>query len=238
MRQNSDVHEEVVAELLAWAGVHPDYRSLPEAGAGRAAGRRTGHPPAAGRATDAELSELARKELDIVAAAARAVAGVRSGRRCPTTSSRCASRCRTCSRRRSCSRRPACWTPRGPSRTARSGIVPLFETIDDLQRGSSILEAVLDLPLYRARGGRARRQPGSHARLLRLQQGRRLPGRELGAVPGRARPGRVGPQDRNPVAALPRSRRHRRPRRRPELRRDPGAAAGRGERLAAHHRAG
>ncbi|HZC92459.1 MAG TPA: phosphoenolpyruvate carboxylase, partial [Mycobacterium sp.] len=27
MRQNSDVHEEVVAELLAWAGVHPDYCS-------------------------------------------------------------------------------------------------------------------------------------------------------------------------------------------------------------------
>ena len=30
------------------------------------------------------------------------------------------------------------------------GIVPLFETIDDLQRGSSILEAALDLPLYRS----------------------------------------------------------------------------------------
>ncbi|MGO9524572.1 phosphoenolpyruvate carboxylase, partial [Mycobacterium sp.] len=30
MRQNSDVHEEVVSELLAWAGVHPDYGSLPE----------------------------------------------------------------------------------------------------------------------------------------------------------------------------------------------------------------
>ncbi|MGA9492483.1 MAG: phosphoenolpyruvate carboxylase, partial [Mycobacterium sp.] len=30
MRQNSDVHEEVVAELLAWAGVHPDYCSLSE----------------------------------------------------------------------------------------------------------------------------------------------------------------------------------------------------------------
>src|SRR5262249_41832270 len=29
-------------------------------------------------------------------------------------------------------------------------IVPLFETIDDLQRGSSILEAALELPLYRA----------------------------------------------------------------------------------------
>ena len=29
------------------------------------------------------------------------------------------------------------------------GIVPLFETIDDLQRGASILEAALDLPVYR-----------------------------------------------------------------------------------------
>ena len=28
--------------------------------------------------------------------------------------------------------------------------MPLFETIDDLQRGSSILQAALDLPLYRA----------------------------------------------------------------------------------------
>ena len=39
---------------------------------------------------------------------------------------------------------------RATSRYAPVGIVPLFETIDDLQRGSSILEAVLDLPLYRA----------------------------------------------------------------------------------------
>src|SRR3954466_8550746 len=31
LRQNSDVHEEGVAELLAWAGVPPDYRSLAEA---------------------------------------------------------------------------------------------------------------------------------------------------------------------------------------------------------------
>jgi phosphoenolpyruvate carboxylase len=31
-----------------------------------------------------------------------------------------------------------------------TGIVPLFETIDDLQRGSAILEAILDIPLYRA----------------------------------------------------------------------------------------
>src|SRR6202522_4145797 len=30
MRKNADVHEEVVAELLAWAGVYPDYCSLSE----------------------------------------------------------------------------------------------------------------------------------------------------------------------------------------------------------------
>ncbi|MGV7903981.1 phosphoenolpyruvate carboxylase, partial [Mycobacterium kansasii] len=30
MRQNSDVHEETIAELFAWAGVHPDYAALDE----------------------------------------------------------------------------------------------------------------------------------------------------------------------------------------------------------------
>ncbi|MGV0800121.1 phosphoenolpyruvate carboxylase, partial [Mycolicibacterium elephantis] len=62
MRQNSDVHEEVIAELLAWAGVHPDYRSLAERDrvellAAELATRRPLVKP------DAELSELARKEL-------------------------------------------------------------------------------------------------------------------------------------------------------------------------------
>src|SRR4029079_15324711 len=72
MRQNSDVHEEVVAELLAWAGVHPDYCSLPEPDrvevlAAEVSTRR----PLIGEG--AQLSELARKELAIVAAGARAV---------------------------------------------------------------------------------------------------------------------------------------------------------------------
>ncbi|MBV9318889.1 MAG: phosphoenolpyruvate carboxylase, partial [Mycobacterium sp.] len=38
----------------------------------------------------------------------------------------------------------------GPQPYCPVGIVPLFETIDDLRSGASILEAVLDLPLYRA----------------------------------------------------------------------------------------
>ena len=72
MRQNSDVHEEVVAELLAWAGVHPDYRSLPEPDRVELLVAELGtRRPLIG--DGAELSELARKELDICAAAARAV---------------------------------------------------------------------------------------------------------------------------------------------------------------------
>ena len=156
MRQNSDVHEEVVAELLAWAGVHPDYRSLPEPDrvellAAELATRR----PLIERRTP-QLSELARKELDIVAAAARAVhvfgpAGdaqlhhldvpvgfghARGGD--PAQGGRTAR----------CARAHEPYAP--------VGIVPLFETIDDLQRGSSILEAALDLPLYRAGRQRTR----------------------------------------------------------------------------------
>jgi phosphoenolpyruvate carboxylase len=72
MRQNSEVHEEVIAELLAWAGVHPDYASLSEPDRVEllAAEVATRRPLTS---DGAELSELARKELDIVAAAARAV---------------------------------------------------------------------------------------------------------------------------------------------------------------------
>ena len=72
MRQNSDVHEQVVAELLAWAGVHPDYTSLPEPERVEllAAELATRRPLTS---EGARLSELARKELDIIAAAATAV---------------------------------------------------------------------------------------------------------------------------------------------------------------------
>src|SRR3984893_4466559 len=73
MRQNSDVHEEVVAELLAWAGVHPDYSSLSEDERVNvlAAELSTRRPLIGDRD---ELSELAREELAIIGAGTRAVA--------------------------------------------------------------------------------------------------------------------------------------------------------------------
>jgi phosphoenolpyruvate carboxylase len=148
MRQNSDVHEEVVAELLAWAGVHPDYRSLAEPDRVEllAAELTTRRPLIR---DGAELSELARKELDICAAAARAV-NVFGAAAVPNY---IISMCQSVSDMLEAAillKEVGLLDTAGSEPYCPVGIVPLFETIDDLQRGSSILEAVLDLPLYRA----------------------------------------------------------------------------------------
>ncbi|MGZ5396762.1 MAG: phosphoenolpyruvate carboxylase [Mycobacterium sp.] len=148
MRQNSDVHEEVIAELLAWAGVHADYGSLSESErvqilAGELATRRPLTSP------DADLSELARKELDIVASAARAVK-VFGPQAVPNY---IISMCQSVSDMLEAAvllKEVGLLDVSGPQVYAPVGIVPLFETIDDLQRGSSILEQALDLPVYRA----------------------------------------------------------------------------------------
>ncbi|MHC9292700.1 phosphoenolpyruvate carboxylase [Mycobacterium sp. LTG2003] len=147
MRQNSEVHEQVIAELLAWAGVHPDYAALPEAErvellAGEISTRR----PLIGEG--AELSELARKELGIVGAAARAVK-VLGPQAVPNY---IISMCQSVSDMLEAAvllKEAGLLNLTGAQPYCPVGIVPLFETIDDLQRGSSILEAALDLPVYR-----------------------------------------------------------------------------------------
>ncbi len=163
MRQNSDVHEEVVAELLAWAGVHSDYASLSEPErvellAAELATRRplsrhfaVGALPsqAVGPPACEGLSELARKELDIVAAAARAI-HVFGPQAVPNY---IISMCRSVSDMLEAAillKEVGLLDPSGDPPSSPVGIVPLFETIDDLQRGASILEAALDLPVYRA----------------------------------------------------------------------------------------
>lgn len=152
MRQNSEVHEQVVAELLAWAGVHPDYASLPESQrvellAQEISTRR----PLIGEG--AELSELARKELDIVVAAARAVS-VFGPQAVPNY---VISMCQSVSDLleaavllKEAGLLDVSGAAYGDEVYAPVGIVPLFETIDDLQRGSSILQEALALPVYRA----------------------------------------------------------------------------------------
>ncbi|MDO3402405.1 phosphoenolpyruvate carboxylase [Mycolicibacterium neoaurum] len=148
MRQNSEVHEQVIAELLAWAGVHPDYASLPEEArvellAAEIGTRRPLVGPGAG------LSELAAKELGIVRAAARAVK-VFGPQAIPNY---IISMCQSVSDMLEAAvllKEAGLLDATAGAVYAPVGIVPLFETIDDLQRGSAILEAALDLPVYRA----------------------------------------------------------------------------------------
>ena len=148
MRQNSEVHEDVVAELLAWAGVHPDYRSLsePQRVELLVAELSTRRPLT--RTGDA-VSELARKELDIVAAGARAIE-VFGALAVPNY---IISMCESVSDMLEAAillKEVGLLDGASDQPSCPVGIVPLFETIDDLQRGAAILEAVLDVPLYRA----------------------------------------------------------------------------------------
>jgi phosphoenolpyruvate carboxylase len=148
MRQNSDVHEEVVAELLAWAGVHSDYGSLSEDERVNILTDELGtRRPLVGDRE--QLSDLARKELAIITAAAHAVAIYGP----PAVPNYIISMCRSVSDLleaglllKECGLLDAS----GSEPYCPVGIVPLFETIDDLRRGASILEAALDLPVYQS----------------------------------------------------------------------------------------
>lgn len=151
LRQNSDVHEDVVAELMAWAGVHPDYAGLGEDErvallAAELATRRPLLRPGA------VLSEVATRELGVLTEAARAVAAF-GPRAVPNY---VISMCRSVS-----DMLEAAVLLKevglldgsgvaGPEVVNPVGVVPLFETIDDLHRGARILTDALALPGYRA----------------------------------------------------------------------------------------
>ncbi|WP_228000693.1 phosphoenolpyruvate carboxylase, partial [Nocardia australiensis] len=149
MRQNSEVHEQVVAELLAWAGVHQDYASLSETARVEllAAELRTRRPLLG---PHARISELAAKELEIVCAARDVVDtfGVE------TVPNYVISMCTSVSDMLEAALLlkegglldPG--EPDGPP-SCSVGIVPLFETIEDLSAGAATLAAALEVPFYR-----------------------------------------------------------------------------------------
>jgi phosphoenolpyruvate carboxylase len=148
MRQNSDVHEEVVGELLAWAGVHRDYGSLAEDERVEllAAELSTRRPLVGDRA---ELSGLARNELGVMAAAAHAVQRYGTA----AVPNYIISMCQSVSDVLEAAillKEAGLLDAAGPKPYCPVGISPLFETIDDLHNGAAILYAMLELPIYRA----------------------------------------------------------------------------------------
>ncbi|KAA1244959.1 phosphoenolpyruvate carboxylase, partial [Mycobacterium simiae] len=156
LRQNSDVHEEVIGELLAWAGVHPDYGSLPEdERVALLVGELSTRRPLIGDRRP-QLSDVARGELDIVTAAAHAVETYGAA----AVPNYIISMCRSVSDMLEAAillKEAGLLDVSGPEWYCPVGISPLFETIEDLHHGSAILQAMLDIPLYRgyvrARGG-------------------------------------------------------------------------------------
>lgn len=150
LRQNSETHEVVIAELLAWAGVHPDYLSLDENERVAVLSRElTTRRPLVG--PTAELSELAAKELGIVRAAKVSIDQLGP----ETIQNYIISMCTSVSDMLEAAlllKEAGIFDPGadGSSPTSTVGVVPLFETIEDLQRGAATLVATLDVPVYRA----------------------------------------------------------------------------------------
>ncbi|MEU4838381.1 phosphoenolpyruvate carboxylase [Nocardia testacea] len=148
MRQNSETHEQVVAELLAWAGVHPDYPSLSEPERVELLTRelRTRRPLLGPRA---RIGEQAAKELGVVRAGAAVVAALGPD----AVPNYIISMCTSVSDLLEAAlllKEGGLLDPgdadSGPSCPA--GIVPLFETIEDLAAGASTLAAALRVPEY------------------------------------------------------------------------------------------
>ncbi|HSQ81695.1 MAG TPA: phosphoenolpyruvate carboxylase [Casimicrobiaceae bacterium] len=144
LRQNSDVHEKAVAELLVRADVVPDYAALPEAErvallARELASPRLLHSPHLG------YSERTSSELAILRVAADVHA--RYGR--DALPNYVISKCQSVS---DLLETALLLKEVGLAMPGRLhvNIVPLFETIDDLERCGAIMREAFALPAYRA----------------------------------------------------------------------------------------
>ena len=147
LRQNSDVHEAVVAELLERGGACGDYLARDEA-ARRAVLERELATPRPLRSRFASYSELARGELAIVESAAevlrtRGPAAIRQY---------VISKCTSVSDLLEVAvlLKEAGLVAPGPRPTTRVQIVPLFETIADLHGAAGTMRAWLGSPTGRA----------------------------------------------------------------------------------------
>jgi phosphoenolpyruvate carboxylase len=144
LRQNSEIHEEVVAELLAAAGVVDDYRSLGE-------DRRiellcselATARPLVGPLM--RLSDQTTSEVEVLRAAAEITA--RAGKE--ALPNYVISKCESVSDVLEVGVLLREVGLAGPD-TLGMAIVPLFETIDDLHRAGSVLRSLFAVDRYRA----------------------------------------------------------------------------------------
>ncbi len=146
LRQSSDVHEAVVAELLERANVERNYRQLNEKERARLLARELAGPRPL-RSPHLDYSDLLKKELSILAAAAEA--RTRYGAR--AVPRYVISHCDSVSDLLEVGvllREAGLLKPGAPA-PLDLDIIPLFESIGDLENCGSVMATALDLPLYR-----------------------------------------------------------------------------------------
>ncbi|WP_068157078.1 phosphoenolpyruvate carboxylase [Rhodococcus phenolicus] len=148
LRQNSEIHGRVIAELLAWAGVTGDYEALPEEAKVELLTRElaTRRPLSA---PGAQLGELTTAELGVLRAAAEAV-GLLGPQAVPHY---IISMCGSVSDLLEAAVLLkevglVDHTDTGPR--CPVAVIPLFETIEDLHSGAEILGAALSIPEFRS----------------------------------------------------------------------------------------
>ena len=154
LRQSSDEHEAVVAELLARAGVEAHYAALDEEVRIALLARELAGPRPL-RSPHLEYSQRLQRELEVVAAAADA--RKRFGPR--AVPRYVISHCDSVSDLLEVGvllREAGLLRPGTPPALGMD-IIPLFESVADLERGAAVVDRALKLPLYRAwidsRGG-------------------------------------------------------------------------------------
>src|SRR5262249_45507216 len=144
LRQNSDVHEAVIAELLAKAGVAPDYAKLAESL--RVAVLETElKSPRLLHSPHLDYSPRVVSELEILSAAAE----VRARYGAQALPNYVISKCQSVSDLLEVG---VLLKEVGllKGTTLALNIIPLFETIDDLTRCGDIMRTAFDVPCYRA----------------------------------------------------------------------------------------
>lgn len=147
LRQNSDVHERVVAELLTRAGVAADYQALSEARRVELLVAELASPRLL-RSPYRDYSDETAGELDIVDAAARNRRLYGPGAIANYVISKAAS-VSDMLEVAILLKEAGLFTP-GETPSCALRIVPLFETIEDLRESSAVMGAFFDLPLARA----------------------------------------------------------------------------------------
>ena len=147
MRQNADVHERVVAELLVEAGVEADYLGLPEAGRVAVLQRELANPRLL-RSPYRDYGPETTSELAVVDAAARLRLRFGPGAIANYIISKAAS-VSDLLEVAILLREAGLFAP-GDQPHCALRIIPLFETIEDLRQSAAVMDAYFDLPLARA----------------------------------------------------------------------------------------